>query len=262
MFVCSIYIMYVKQSKILRAFHNRIKQIVLNRYGFEASTLVDIGVGRGGDMFKWRRCNVRTVLAYDIDHVYIQEAHTRYKMACMSENYQFHTCPSFDNFIDTHITLDDIGKIPIISCQFVIHYFFETANLMDNLMSNVSRLLKPGGYFVGTFMSGDKICDLTKNLTQPFKNESFQIHPNTSIVSDYGTSIDVYLSDTLYFGEKSVSTEFLVKPSVLISKAKEHGLKVVDLSSFDTYYEPSMNMALSTQTCSFTYSTFVFQNIS
>jgi mRNA (guanine-N7-)-methyltransferase len=224
--------------------------------------LIDIGVGRGGDMFKWRRCKVRKVLAYDIDPIYIQEAHTRYNMACMSENYQFHTCPSFDYFIDTHITSDDIGKIPIISCQFVIHYFFQTADLMDAFMSNVYRLLKPGGYFVGTFMCGDKICDLTKNLTQPFKNENFQIHPNTSIVSDFGTSIDVYLSNTLYFGEKSVSTEYLVKPAVLESKANEHGLKMVDISGFETFYESTINMSEPTQTCSFMYSTFVFQKTS
>jgi hypothetical protein len=133
---------------------------------------------------------------------------------------------------------------------------------MDNLMSNVFRALKPDGYFIGTFMSGDAICSLTTNLTHAFKNESFQIHPNTSKVYDFGTSIDVYLADTLYFGEKSVSTEYLVKPSVLVSKAKEHGLKVIDISGFENFYETSMNMNNSTQTCSFMYSTFVFQKSS
>lgn len=250
--------MYVKQSKALRTFHNRIKQILLNQYATDASVLVDIGVGRGGDIFKWSRCKVRRVIAYDVDHISVKEAIKRYETACLVFDYKFYTCASLDAFVDTHLR-EMKGTIPIVSCQFAIHYFFETEYAVDNFMTNVYKLLSPGGVLVGTFMNGDEICRLTNNLKEPFSNKNLLIQPTSTEVADFGAKIDVYLTDTLYFGEHSVSAEYLVKPNVLIDKGRQHGLTCIELDPFKSYYAPEVNLSDQMQITSFSYSTFVFK---
>jgi mRNA (guanine-N7-)-methyltransferase len=249
--------MYVKQTKALRLFHNKIKQTLLNRYATDMSVLVDIGVGRGGDIFKWSRCKVRQVLAYDVDAVSVQEAVKRYELACIDADYQFYTCASMDCFVDTHVS-HLFDRVPVISCQFAIHYFFQSEDMVDNLLMHVHRLLAPGGVFVGTFMNGDAICRLTDNLAHSFHNDAMMIQPKTDVVADFGTSIEVYLSDTLYFGEQSVSCEYLVRPTVFVDKAHQHGLSCIEVTPFESFHQSS-GMSDSVKTCSFSYSTFVFR---
>jgi mRNA (guanine-N7-)-methyltransferase len=38
----------------------------------------------------------------------------------------------------------------LVSCQFALHYSFETEEKARGLMHNISSRLKPGGIFVGT----------------------------------------------------------------------------------------------------------------
>jgi SAM-dependent methyltransferase len=42
----------------------------------------------------------------------------------------------------------------VVSCQFAIHYFFKNESTLDTFLNNVDRVLKPGGYFMGTCMDG------------------------------------------------------------------------------------------------------------
>ena len=71
----------------LRNFHNFIKsQLITNSARripdrFKKS-LVDISVGRGGDLFKWNNARISYVLGVDPDAESVEEAKKRYEMAC------------------------------------------------------------------------------------------------------------------------------------------------------------------------------------
>ena len=45
----------------------------------------------------------------------------------------------------------------MISCNFAIHYVIER---IDIVFDNVNQLLVPGGYFIGTFLNGEKVFNL------------------------------------------------------------------------------------------------------
>ncbi len=45
----------------------------------------------------------------------------------------------------------------MISCQFAIHYFFETEEKLKGFMANVRDNLRPGGVFITTFMDGNTV---------------------------------------------------------------------------------------------------------
>lgn len=42
----------------------------------------------------------------------------------------------------------------VVSCQFAIHYFFCSQEHLSTFCENVARVIKPGGYFIGTCMDG------------------------------------------------------------------------------------------------------------
>ena len=44
-------------------------------------------------------------------------------------------------------------------CQFSIHYFFKNQESLNNLLSNVSILLKEGGKFIATCLDGKEVFD-------------------------------------------------------------------------------------------------------
>jgi mRNA (guanine-N7-)-methyltransferase len=41
-------------------------------------------------------------------------------------------------------------KLDLVSCQFAIHYSFESLPQAEQMLANVSSNLQPGGYFIGT----------------------------------------------------------------------------------------------------------------
>lgn len=41
-------------------------------------------------------------------------------------------------------------QFDLVSCQFALHYSFETLQQAECMMKNISECLKPGGYFIGT----------------------------------------------------------------------------------------------------------------
>jgi SAM-dependent methyltransferase len=53
----------------------------------------------------------------------------------------------------------------MVSCQFAVHYFFETLETLDNFAANVANFLKPGGFFVGTCLDGSSVHDAVRQLS-------------------------------------------------------------------------------------------------
>ena len=254
-----------KQSKLLRSFHNKVKNFLITAYASNIPVLFDIGVGRGGDMFKWMRANVGTCYAYDIDDVSVQDAKKRLTQSNDTNNCVCHlmTLPNLRAFKSYLSSNFPALKANAISCQFAIHYFFSSKEAIHELMAFVSDKLVDDGYFFGTFMQGDAILKLTNGLQDTFSNNQMMIRPNDNTLSDFGTSIDVYLTNTLYFGDKSVSSEYLVMNERLVAVAQEHGLRLVNITPFEEHYA-NFNIQLEpdVKTCSFSYASFAFQKMS
>ena len=191
-----------QQSLVLRKFHNFVKLKLYQKYAKKSSILLDIGTGRGGDMLKWHKNNIQSVIALDINNVYISEAMSRYNynQQLKQRDYKFFHCNSkhiFLNFLQ-------IKHLPIlfdsISCMFALHYFFNNTENIKQLLSQISSSLKPGGYFFGTCLDGNKIHSILEK-SSTYKSNSMYIERNYSEKQNTGNNIQFMLSGTLYFGE-------------------------------------------------------------
>lgn len=251
-------------AKVMRLFHNRIKcdlirQSVNLLQNAEQICLFDIGVGRGGDMFKWDQCGVDRAIGYDPEQSYIKEAKRRFSHSNLNgkRDYQFVHCDSIVN-----LDIPD-ESMHVVSCQFAIHYFFESEKSLQNCLQNVSRMLREDGFFIGTFMDGDVVMNHTTQGTTHYANSAMMMYVAEGTTGgSFAIPLKVHLTGTLYFGDNSVSNEYVVFRDVLVSYCNEVGLDLIECKLFQTYhqeYRDDFNMNTDYTKCSYMYSTFIFK---
>jgi hypothetical protein len=130
-------------------------------------------------------------------------------------------------------------KFDVVSCQFAIHYFFKTEDRLDGFLRNVSFNLKPNGRFITTFMDGQRVHSLINKQGKAEGNKEGTIvwaiqkqYSSFTKKNPYGKLIDVYLENTNHF-----IPEFLVHYEVLLEKAKQYQLEIVDEGFFEATFK-------------------------
>lgn len=248
------------QMKALRAFHNKIKLSLIQKYCKNSSSLLDIGVGRGGDIMKWYNNGVKNAVGLDIEYAYVREAIRRYNQFKIknNSNYKFYVIHPNDTFVNTLKKRNMPLKYDNVSCQFCLHYFASSEECLSEFLSLVSGSLEPGGHFVGTVPNGDAILSLLDGK-DVYSDELLFIKKN----DDRRGSIQFSMTGTLYFGENMVSHEYLVRQDTLRNVAERHNLELVEWSSFDAFTDtiPSSDMDEHTRRTSFLNNVFVFRRV-
>ena len=169
-------------------------------------------------------------------------------------------------------------KFDVVSCQFSIHYFFQSLVKLDIFLENVSTSLKKGGhFFIGTSLDGSRVFEQLNTTTdlnvyskqnellwQIVKNYSSISLPNDS--TSLGMSIDVYVDSI-----GKTTEEWLINFQYLERKALEYDLKLIDLTSFEEHfnkfikskqnYGEAKNLTDDLKKYSFLNTTFVFEKV-
>jgi hypothetical protein len=184
-------------TKGMRDFHNLyIKRKLIMSVARPGNTLIDLAVGKGGDLPKWIAAKLGFVFGIDyskdnLEHKFdgvcaryldIKKAkrnipdaifihgdsskEIRAGQAAISERYRLITRAIFGEGAKDASLLGR-GVYPhygrgaegfdICSVQFAIHYFFENIMKLHTFLQNVSECTKLGGYFIGTCFDGARI---------------------------------------------------------------------------------------------------------
>lgn len=159
-------------------------------------TLIDYAVGKAGDLLKWtlnRELGFVLGLDYSKDNIenamdgavqrYIQHRvknpRSPFRALFLQGNstLNIRNGEAFSNERDKQIAKAILGEGPapaeyrlikdkqgvgkegfqVSSCQFAIHYFFETADTLHGFLKNVCQNTAPGGYFIGTCFDGKTV---------------------------------------------------------------------------------------------------------
>ncbi len=201
-----IYYNKYKKSKTtsgMRYFHNKIKAFLIEyASSFESTTLLDMAVGKGGDIRKWYyNEKITFVLGIDIskDNIenkidgackrYIEEQKSKpskiqaiFLTGDLSKNIK--NGEAYNNTQTIAISdgifgkgsknIDAIGKVAfenygtaakgfnVVSCQFALHYFFKDKATFKNFMINLVECTALNGLFIGTCYDGKTVFDLIK----------------------------------------------------------------------------------------------------
>ena len=247
--------LYVK-SRLISGVTQHLKETV------EEVSLIDYSVGKAGDLPKWKDSDIRFVLGIDIskDNVITSEnsackryldqrkKHKRMKLRAVfmpgnsAQNIRtqrtaipdtFHKqvirsifgdgnpMPGQSNYVFRH----GIAKegFHISSCQYSLHYFFETHQKLHGFLRNLQECTRIHGYFIGTCYDGQKVFDVLKKtgfyrierngkLACQIKKKYQTIYKFPHDENCIGMAIDVYQDSIGYeFKEYLVSFEYLTR---------------------------------------------------
>jgi len=194
-------------TEALRNFHNLyVKKKIIQGASHRGDTLIDIAVGKAGDLNKWIDSKLSFVFGIDVSkdniHNRIDGACSRYlNQVRKSQNIpkalfvngdsglNIRNGQSFSTEKDKQITKAVFGQGPkdlsllgkavynqygvaergfnVTSCQFAMHYFFKNKTTFHQLLRNIAECTKINGYYIGTCYDGRTVFNLLKSL----KNE-------------------------------------------------------------------------------------------
>jgi ubiquinone/menaquinone biosynthesis C-methylase UbiE len=255
----------------LRKFHNWVKmQLILDaKKKTNGHTLLDVAVGRGGDIMKWTNSKLKFVTGFDIDNKSIYEKNSfdgaikRYHSVKHLPNVPrcyFWNISAIDPFALNLINGKDNNKIyDIVSCQFSFHYF---VNDIDITLNMISKKLKTNGYFIGTAADGDVISSLLSLNNGHFENDTLCLK-RTDDQGMYSFELkSVKSSRETYFEYRGASIEYFLYKDHLIEKCKNHGLELIEIKNFSEIYDNyKYNLTENEQICSFLNFSFVFKKV-
>lgn len=177
-------------AKNMRNFHNFIKSIIIYKYCFEKKVL-DVGVGRGGDLMKFYHSRSKIVVGLDVDSYEIESATDGPKSRANTLRKKFPGFPPmffglgdggvlfnledqnkiFNNISnnDKQLLLKNFGKdknnlvknkFDVFNCQFMIHFLFKSNFTLNNFCENIVKFLEKDGYLLITTLDGSKLHNL------------------------------------------------------------------------------------------------------
>lgn len=205
----------VTQSRIkgLRSFNNWIKNSIIQKFspnenytpgaqefggqrfaeGQSKLLVLDIGCGKGGDLFKWQQApqQVDLVVGLDPADVSIDQAKDRYRSmrepgrsgrggrGGYSNRQQppiftgeFHVKDCFGESIETLPIIRQVGfdssggpsrfgggGFDVVSMMFCLHYAFESQQKAHQMLRNVAGALKKGGRLIGCIPHSDVLSE-------------------------------------------------------------------------------------------------------
>ena len=190
-------------TRSMRDFHNLyVKRRVIEGVANPGETLLDLAVGKAGDLPKWIAAQLRFVLGIDISRDNIENRKDGACARYLNYKKRFNTMPAA-LFMEGNSTLNlrngsaaanshgkkilaavfgtgpkDESKLGsavykqygtgkdgfnIVSCQFALHYFFENQSTLHNILQNISENCKVGGHFIGTCYDGATVFSALEN---------------------------------------------------------------------------------------------------
>jgi hypothetical protein len=266
----------ISKTRSLRDFHNLyVKKTLITAVSKKGDTLIDFACGKAGDLSKWINAKLSFVFGIDISKDNLENKldgacarylnnrkkhkHMPYALfvngnsannikngdamlndkAKQITNAVFGNGPKDENKLGKGV-FRQFGKgqegFQIASCQFALHYFFESIVSFKGFLKNVSECTKTGGYFIGACYDGSVIFNNLKNKKQ---GESIQIlddgkkileivkgYNSTTFednISSIGNRIDVYQESI-----NQLIPEYLVNFDYLNRVMISYGFKLID----------------------------------
>jgi len=212
----------------LRAYNNWVKVLLIQTYCREGFSVFDEAGGKGGDLLKWLKARIGHLVFIDISEESVKEAESRYK--------KLRTFPAIfmtlDLTKDIRRQLDDLGiDFDLVSCQFALHYSFETEDKARNFVRNAAYRLKPGGFFIGTIPDANWIVYHLRKYGPKFGNDLYTIRFESKNLTKFGARYEFFLRDAI----ENVP-EYLVHFPTLIDICRDNGLNLVYQKRFPEFY--------------------------
>ena len=191
-------------TRAMRDFHNLfVKRMLITKVAAKGNTLIDYAAGKAGDFPKWIDAKLSFVFGIDLSKDNIENRLDGACARFLNYRKKFHSMPyalfvngnSSVNIKSGQAIFSEKGKqivhalfnegpkdegllgkgvyrqygkaadgFNISSCQFALHYFFETIEKLNNFIKNLSECTKVDGYFIGTCYDGNTMFNALRGV--------------------------------------------------------------------------------------------------
>ena len=223
-------------DKPCRILNNMIKKHLIVSHVHADNYFLDLPCGSGNDVAKLEQIQIRKYIGIDIDFndFLLNAAKQRPSVIALGHRCILHRgnmcSPSL--FHDLGLAT---GIFHVVSCQFAMHYAFESQSSAENFVTNVTTALRPNGVFIATFPDCEHLLQCWKdNHPVAYQNKYITITPPTEAFTDadeYG--IKYHFKQT----ECVNDYEFLIRRRTLEKLFTRCGMRLVQNISFKDFCE-------------------------
>jgi len=274
-----------RNSRILQpcyTFHLKIKDSLYSKVLQENNTLLEFGVGKGGDLPRWKRNKVSKIVGVDPAESGLKEACSRYlkdkeihpsdyfpkmllikgtmlELLTEQESSKIKLLMGIEKGTTPYLAeFEGLNKFDVSSSQFNIHYACGSEEIFRIFVKNVISHTKK--YFIGTCLDGQSVYSLLVG------KQSYLFTDGHNIGGEFVKKYDDKETWSEEFGmEISVSlesfdkpqTEYLVPFKKIQEIFEENNFKLLETKVFEEFYEHTLTQ--QQQTYSFLHRTFIFE---
>lgn len=281
-----------RAMKDVQDFHNTLKKDLYKRYVKRGNTLLELAVGRGNDLHKWKTVSPSKVVGIDLHETNLsaprQGACARYlktqsdapkeklppvlfipadmTQPLMTQDHRYlrllagkesPSTPYLENFAG-------LSTFDVISCQFAIHYACGSEETFRTFVGNLTAHGK--GLFIGTCMDGQAVYSLllgqTGHLFRSAKTVWGEFRKDYADgegwTEEFGKQITVKLESF----ERPVQ-EYLVPWEKVVDILAENGYELLQTTLFSDAYANQTRYTFETehQAFSFLHRSFAFKRV-
>lgn len=241
-----------------RKFHNSLKKYLIDNYAGE--NILELACGKGGDLLKWKKNNIKNVLAIDSSYVEIYGENgfiERLKGSGFKEQDFYYTdgkmnvCVIWGD-VSKSVSKESAGNSPeeqkkiklffdkllpskkfdSIGIMYAIHYLFGKTTDNKNwkpdktklkgFVKNITELLKKGGLLYGVYLNGDNIKE-----DMIFEKDGKMFYKITNNKLKRKTDIESISIENVVWGKDVIISEPKLYESVLEKTFKDAKMEVI-----------------------------------
>ncbi|KAL7108051.1 hypothetical protein ACP275_06G091000 [Erythranthe tilingii] len=226
-----------------------VKAALINIFVSPYATVCDLYCGKVPDEEKWDEAQIGHYIGIDVETSGVSEVREAWesrRKGYTSEFLEFDPCIED---IDLHWKNKE-NQADIVFCMQHLPLCVETEEKVKRLLSNISTLLKPGGYFLGITPDSSTIWAKYQKNVEACHNRAGGMKPNivpNCIRSEsYMITFEVEEEKFPFFGKKyqlkfagdmSAETHYLVHFPSLLRLAREAGLEHVEIQNLTEFYD-------------------------
>ena len=225
-------------------------------------SVLELCCGKGGDLDKYFMNKIKLFVGADISGELLENAKTRLeKIKNEKYNNNFQTKCIFikeDLSSPQNEFLEKFDKkyyFDLVSCQFALHYHFESEQRINSFLINVSSKLCDGGYFIGTIIEDNVIIKRLRNRKNipdnkylneklTFGNEFYSVKFSQKKFEKkngpFGIKYGFYLEDSIDNRDEEGNIKYVGEYLIVFKEfekiCKKYGLYLVEKKNFTEFY--------------------------
>jgi SAM-dependent methyltransferase len=191
----------------MRKLHNNIKRALIQSIATPHQTVLDVGCGRGGDIFKWLDCKVKLHMCEPNEEL-LAEARSR----CGKRQVKFY---------HGDVSAAPNEQFDIICYNFSFQYTFKTEELFEHTIREMTKRSHVGTKFIGIIPDSDCILRRPEKFTDCVGNYTMRSKDTGN--GEFGETLWVCVKDTAYYENDEPIPEPIAYKDVIITRLSELG---------------------------------------